>query len=750
MAASRLSRNQHPGAVLGALLFAALTLYLFLPVARCLDDCMVDYVALRGSKVGTVELTDARLNSWILGWVQHALLTDPTALFDANAFYPVRGALTQSEHLLSVAVLTLPIRLFTSNALLAHQLAIMLSTLLIAITTSALVRWLTGSAFASFVAGATAALMPWRMSELAHVQLLNAQWMPLVWLYLGRILAGEGGRRDALWLSLALSLQLLSSFYLAYQVLLSGIVLSLVLCTQVPVRSGAAASLARAGAAPLALLVLVAVPYLRWSAGPGFHAIGAVPDSISPDEALAMIWPRLAVGTDSGQPFPISYAIPLAAFAMALVAIAPSRRASDAETSRRGRAFAWALCGVCFACFALMLGRELRIGATSVALPAQLASLVVPGFAYLRAPLRWAIPIGVAFPVLAGIGIARLEALARVGASGRIRRGAVCAAIFLAFAVSLASTPIPARDGWQGLRERRRGYRALAALPPGPVIEIPWPLQPQHDIVTASAYLLASTTHWRPLANGTSGYVPASYLLFRQIAQGLPEESALRDVQQLADVRWIVVHLDALDAARRTAWAAAARSGRLRRVHADGATWIFEIPDWERGGRFMEALVAPRARTTTFAGLSRAPLERADSVGDLTVTATPSFEFAGDLSIPTPVELVIANRSKRAWPGLDVQTEGLVRLRYAFSTADGDEVLTETAALAADLPAHSTRALRVPIAPPARAGSFRLRLDLIQRLGAEHRALPIEPVERVVEVRARGGLATTSSAPGGA
>jgi hypothetical protein len=744
-------RAQPPrwGTILSAAAFAALALYLFLPIARCLDECMVDYVALRGAELGTIELTDARLNTWILAWVQRALLADPTALFDANAFYPVPDALTQSEHLLSVAVLTMPLRLFTSNPLLVHQVALMLSTLLLALTTFALVRWLTGSTFASFVAGAAAALMPWRLSELAHVQLLNAQWMPLVWLYLGRILCGERRRRDAAWLSLALSLQLLSSFYLAYHVMLSGVVLILVLWMRTPPQRGTTAALARGCAAPLALLLLVAVPYLRWNAGPGFHAVGVLFDSVAPADALSMLRPRLAAGLALVYPVPVSYEIPLAVFGAAIFAFLRCGGSDDADAERRCRAFAWALGAVCVASFIMMLGRELRVGELSVKLPAHWASLIVPGFAKLRSPLRWAIPIGVALPVLAGMGIARLEWCGAVRAGARLRLGALRGALVLAFTLGLATAPIPARDGWEHLRERQRGYRALAALPPGPAIEIPWPLQPDHDIVAASQYLLASTLHWRPLANGTSGYVPISYPLLRQIAHGLPDASALRGVQQLADMRWIVVHLDALDAATRSAWAEAGRSGRLRRAHSDAATWIFEIPDWERGGRFMEALIAPGARATTFAGLSRAPLELPESAGTLALGALAPFEFAGDLRAPALVEVTIENRSEQPWPGLDVQTEGLVRLRYAFVAADGSEVLTETAALAADLPAHSTSALRVPIAPPARAGRFRLRIDLVQRLAGEDRALPIEPVEREVEVRSRGRVAPTDRVSSG-
>ena len=582
--------------------------------------------------------------------------------------------------------------------------------------------------------------MPWRLSELAHVQLLNAQWMPLVWLYVGRILYGGRGRRDVMWLSIVLSLQLLSSFYLAYQVLLSSAVLILVLWAQTPVQRAAAVSLARACAVPLALLMLVAVPYIRWSTGPGFHALRAFPASISPAEALSLIWPQLVAGLTIGRPLPTSYEIPLAVFVMALVAFLPSRRSADAERNRRCRAFTWALGTVCVASFILMLGRELHVGAFALKLPAHWASLIVPGFAYLRGSARWAIPIGVAFPVLAGFGVARLERHIGRRKEGGLRLGSVRAVLIAAFVVSLPTGTIPARDGWRGVRQRNAGYRALAALPPGPVIEIPWPLQPMHDMDVASQYLLASTLHWRPLANGTSGYSPASYPLLRQIAAGLPALSALRGVQDLADVRWIVVHLDALDAERRAAWADADRSGTLRRVHIDASTWIFEIPDSERAGRFTEALIAPDVRATSFAGLSRVALELPQSAGTLTVGAPPSFAFAGDLAIPELLDVEIANASAHAWPGLDVQTEGLVRLRYAFLTADGAEVLTGTAALAADLPPHARVELRVPVTPPTRAGTFRLRVDLVQRLGDEEHTLPIPAVELRVEVQERALL----------
>jgi hypothetical protein len=721
------------GIPLSLALFAALTLYTFFPLLRCLHACLVDHVALQGTGPGRLELADARLNTWILAWVQHALLSDPAALFDANIFYPARGALTQSEHLLGIAVLALPLRVFTSNAVSIHQLALALSTLLLALGTFALVRWLTGSSFASCAAGVVAAFMPWRLAELPHVQLMHVQWLPLAWLYLGRIACGDTRRRNALALTGFATLQVLSSFYAAYFLVGSCAVLLAVLGVHAPLRRPALRACSLACVTPAAALLWVAIPYLRWQAGFGFQALSISPQSIALRDAASLLLPGLAAEASIAA----RYGIPLVVWVAAACAFLP-RAAGDA--ARRARSFAWAMLALCVACFVLLLGRELELGDFRVGLPARWAALAIPGFDLLRNPLRWAIPIGLALPVLVGIGLAQLER--RAGSARRL--GALRGLAVLALAVGLPLGQLPAGDAWDGKGARRRAYRALAALPPGPVVEMPWPLQPLHDTETASLYMLGSTLHWRPLANGTSGYVPAPYPLLRQLAQDLPDASALRRFQQLADVRWIVVHREDLSAPQRVAWAAALRTSALRRVYTDPTTWILEVADWQRGGRFTHALTDPTPRPTTLAGLPRAPLEPTRVAGSLAVESAGPFRLAGDLRIPERVSLRVSNDGDAPWPGLDVQTEGLVRLRYAFLDADGNVVLTDTAALAADLPARASRTLRVPITPPDRAGAYRLRLDLVQRLGDLDHRLPIDAVELPVEVQRSPGLSMGS------
>ena len=54
-------------------------------------------------------------------------------------------------------------------------------------------------------------------------------------------------------------------------------------------------------------------------------------------------------------------------------------------------------------------------------------------------------------------------------------------------------------------------YRTLATLPPGPVIETPFyyieSMFPLH-----AKYMMNSTTHWMPLVNGYSDYIPPDFV----------------------------------------------------------------------------------------------------------------------------------------------------------------------------------------------------------------------------------------------
>lgn len=72
---------------------------------------------------------DGRFSVWNVAWVDHALLTDPRHLFDANIFSPHTGTLAYSEPNLVAGVLGLPAYVLTHNAVAAHNFAVVVSFL---------------------------------------------------------------------------------------------------------------------------------------------------------------------------------------------------------------------------------------------------------------------------------------------------------------------------------------------------------------------------------------------------------------------------------------------------------------------------------------------------------------------------------------------------------------------------------------------------------------------------------------------
>ena len=103
----------------------------------------------------TANSGDARFSVWTVAWVAHALLTDPSNLFDANIYHPHRLTLAYSEANLVAGVIAAPTFGLTGNAELAHNLVVVIAFTVAAIATWLLARRLTGDG----AAAATSALL---------------------------------------------------------------------------------------------------------------------------------------------------------------------------------------------------------------------------------------------------------------------------------------------------------------------------------------------------------------------------------------------------------------------------------------------------------------------------------------------------------------------------------------------------------------------------------------------------------------
>jgi hypothetical protein len=170
-------------AALAALFFLAATVLMTWPQAAHLNDALSD--------VG-----DAKLNTRILAWDFHQTLRDPANLYQLNFFHPARYVLAFSENLWGVALFGFPLLAAGASPLLNYNVLLLAGMFFSALAAWALARYLTGDAVASVSAGLVFAFVPWRMSQLAHLQFQWAGFLALSLLFLLRYF-DEGRRRDA-------------------------------------------------------------------------------------------------------------------------------------------------------------------------------------------------------------------------------------------------------------------------------------------------------------------------------------------------------------------------------------------------------------------------------------------------------------------------------------------------------------------------------------------------------------------------
>jgi len=733
------SSRRRIGAIAAVIALVGIAGVLTFPVLRCIDSCFVDYFAIHEEQLAHFEIPDARLNAWILGWVHHALLSDPAGLFDTNAFHPAANTLAGSEHMLGVALPLLPLRLFSDSPVFMHQAALLASFVVLALTTFGLVRWTTGSNWAAFLAGAVAPFMPWRYSELSHLQLLSVQWLPMVWLFTARVLRANSRRRDAFWLAAALCLQMLSSFYLAYLTVFSTAVLAIVLFVAERPPLPAIRRFAVATLLPSAIVAITAIPYLTRFPAYRFSELSATEFATSPAFILGLLKPPVALQADLAGIDPLTYHVPLVVLLCATLASAclGSRRAAPASEGP-ARSLVAALLIATAGAVVLMLGRKLELGDLNIPLPAHWLAQFVPGFSHMRAEFRWGIVIGVAAPVLAGIGIAWLEQRIGVRSKGRAAaKWTLRVAIGALFAVNVYWFELPARDAWSDRGDVLAAHRALAKLGPGPVVEIPWAFHQVNVASIGSRYMLASAEHWKPLLNGYTAYIPATHDFLQRLAQNLPDPDTLTSLRRLSGLRWIVLHTDRLGASQRRRWVEAERSGALSPAVTAPDFRIYEVAGSPEGTSWQAALLSTEPGGTTMTGLPRSPLSVPEQAGWLAIEAPEHMRFENGTGLPQFVTVTLEHAGDATWPGLDIHAEGLVRLRYRFFDAVGELTHVGTASFDRDLPARRRVTARALIQPPAGAGRFRVEYDVVQRLGDEFHSLGLPVVKGAVEVSKR-------------
>ena len=154
-----------------------------------------------------------------LWWFKHSLVDlHQWPVFNSEIFYPFGYALSLSETMLANKALIFPI-LMLGNEVLAFNSLLFLSFVLSGLGMYLLVTYLTGSKWAGVIAGVIFAYCPYRMHAMAAgwLPLISTQWIPLLFLSLERMLR-ERRARFAIGSGVLLALNVLSSWYYAYVV----------------------------------------------------------------------------------------------------------------------------------------------------------------------------------------------------------------------------------------------------------------------------------------------------------------------------------------------------------------------------------------------------------------------------------------------------------------------------------------------------------------------------------------------------
>ena len=673
--------------------------------------------------LGLMEDTDLFLNIWILGWIARAVNEFPGLIFGGNIFYPTPNAIAGSENMLAHIPFTAAVWALTEQALLVFKAMVWESFALSGLAMWAFVYFHTRSFAAALIAGASFTFAPWRVQNVPHPQYLGFGYLPLALLGVDLWLV-DRRRRGLVVLALGLALQALACLYLGYFTFLLVPLYVLVRLGQTPEHRGSAAlGLFLAGLAGVLCTLPVAFPYLA-----------------ARDSGMISAWNIAASGDWSfewwwylGSPFLFRVGWPLLALlaADAILRVASRRRVARRSLGPVEVALWWMVLGAAW----LSTGPAPELwGAWSLPTPYGLLQDWVPGFAQLRGPGRFFMMVAAGLAALSGFAAQRLlthapDWLRFAAPVAGLAAFLVVAAPMPARVVSAALAPGAVEPVYELLRDRNGE---------GGVLELPAAVT-ENDILgnyRNARYMMASTTHWRPLLNGVTGHNPDLANLYDSLTRRLPDPEAWAALIGIVDIDVLVVHEARMKDYRpyERRWGGRLPPG-LRRVAVFGDSTVFAVETPAPDGWY-ETLMgqASGEDARTFAGRSRAELPPACRGAAITLVDTPPVVAMAP--VPLVLDVTFENQSECDWPGFAVRDRGLVGLSYQWIRPDGVSVTYPGPAfsrLIRDVRAGETVKSSVVVQPASGPeGLWTLEVQLVQNGTGS----PLAVSRHAVELRA--------------
>src|SRR6266849_7187587 len=155
---------------------------------------------------------DPFLSMWRLGWIAHALRTDPHHLFDANIFYPEQMTLAYSDATLLEGALAAPLLWAKFSPVGVYNVLLLAGIVSSGIGMFVLALHLTRNENAALVSAAVFTLAPYRIEHYMHLELQWTVWIPLALWAVHRAIEDQSFRFGIL-AGIFLWLQILSCVY---------------------------------------------------------------------------------------------------------------------------------------------------------------------------------------------------------------------------------------------------------------------------------------------------------------------------------------------------------------------------------------------------------------------------------------------------------------------------------------------------------------------------------------------------------
>lgn len=540
------------------------------------------------------DLGDPLFISWNIAWNIHKLLSDPLNLFHANIFYPNRNTLAYSEHLLGLSLFAIPVYLTSKNPIFTYNILAFFTFVLSGYGTYLFSFHLTKNRFASIVAGIIFAFYPYKIYQFGHLHVISTHWIPFAFLFLFRFFEKRDYNNLGLLLLFSF-LQILSSGSLAIFFVISMSITGIFLLIHVKGYRDRGLILKLSIASFVSFIVFLPfyIPYLENQKTMGFiretYEIGyysaRIENYLSSTSRLYYpltasfgkperhLFPgiipivlaisgfmgfnrtknsypsKLVIAIDTGTIICFFFIIITLLFGGIDIKLFGLRMRSKnllfpwlilaslilikIPLNKTGQPFLLSSIfsvdkrQACFLLIALFgVSSSLGIGGSASDNLYNFLYAYIPGFKFVRVPARIAMFVSFFLSLLAAYGIKRLM--------GQIYIRKAIFVLAPLILIEYASFPIE----FQPIGEMPKVYKEIEKQKGDfAIIEIPI-----DNFMLNAKYLYYSTSHWKKLVNGYSGFFPPSdYFLQVFSLQGLPW---LLDYLNYIGVKYMVVHRD--------------------------------------------------------------------------------------------------------------------------------------------------------------------------------------------------------------